>query len=126
MFSVLPRRRRPRPSSPTRPVFSPTRCTGSPGPCPNTLLLIDEAGMADTLTLDTAATHVLERGGRVCLVGDDHQLDAIGASGILTNLEAAHGAIRLTQLHRFTDPDEAAATLQVRAGQSEVIDFYTD
>jgi conjugative relaxase-like TrwC/TraI family protein len=93
---------------------------------PKTLLLIDEAGMADTLTLDTAATHVLERGGRVCLVGDDHQLGAIGASGILTNLEAAHGAIRLTQLHRFTDPDEAAATLQVRAGQSEVIDFYTD
>ena len=50
---------------------------------PRTLLLIDEAGMADTLTLDTAIGHVLDRGGRVCLVGDDQQLGAIGAGGIL-------------------------------------------
>ena len=53
---------------------------------PKTLLLIDEAGMADTLTLDTAVRHVLDRGGRVCLVGDDQQLGAIGAGGILTDL----------------------------------------
>jgi AAA domain len=46
---------------------------------PRTLLLIDEAGMADTLTLDTAVHHVLDRGGRVCLVGDDRQLGAVGA-----------------------------------------------
>ena len=91
---------------------------------PKTLLLIDEAGMADTLTLDTAVHHVLDRGGRVCLVGDDRQLGAIGAGGILTDLDAAHGAVRLTQLHRFTDPDEAAATLQVRAGDPEAVDFY--
>ena len=75
--------------------------------------------MADTLTLDTAVGHVLDQGGRVCLVGDDQQLGAIGAGGILTDLEAAHGAVRLTQLHRFTDPDEAAATLQVRDGEPD-------
>ncbi len=91
-----------------------------------TLLLIDEAGMADTPTLDTAIAHVVGRGGRVCLVGDDRQLGAVGAGGILTNLEAEHGAIRLTQLHRFTDPDEAAATLQVRAGDPDAVNFYTD
>ena len=39
---------------------------------------------------------------------------------------AAHGAVRLTQLHRFTDPDEAAATLQVRDGDPDAVDFYTD
>ena len=38
----------------------------------------------------------------------------------------AHGAVRLTQLHRFTDPDEAAATLQVRDGDPAAVDFYTD
>ena len=54
---------------------------------PKTLLLIDEAGMADTLTLDTAIGHTLQRGGRVCLVGDDQQLGAIGAGGILTDLQ---------------------------------------
>ena len=92
---------------------------------PRTLLLIDEAGMADTLTLDTAVTHVLEQGGRVCLVGDDRQLGAVGAGGILADLDAAHGAVRLTQLHRFTDPDEAAATLHVRDGAPDALDFYT-
>jgi ATP-dependent exoDNAse (exonuclease V) alpha subunit len=92
---------------------------------PKTLLLIDEAGMADTYTLDTAVAHVLGRGGRVCLVGDDQQLGAVGAGGILADLNAAHGAVRLTQLHRFTDPDEAAATLHVRDGAPDAVDFYT-
>jgi conjugative relaxase-like TrwC/TraI family protein len=93
---------------------------------PRTLLLIDEAGMADTPTLDTAIGHTLRHGGRVCLVGDDQQLGAIGAGGILTNLQHTYGAVRLTQLHRFTDPDEAAATLLVRAGDPAAVNFYTD
>ena len=37
-----------------------------------------------------------------------------------------YGAVRLTQLHRFADPDEAAATLQVRNGDPDAVDFYTD
>ena len=86
---------------------------------PKTLLLIDEAGMADTPTLDTAIGHTLRHGGRVCLVGDDQQLGAIGAGGILTDLSTRYGAVRLTQLHRFADPDEAAATLQVRDGDPD-------
>ena len=61
----------------------------------------------------------------MCLVGDDQQLGAIGAGGILTDLQRTYGAVRLTQLHRFTDPDEAAATLQVRNGDPDAIDFYT-
>jgi ATP-dependent exoDNAse (exonuclease V) alpha subunit len=93
---------------------------------PRTLLLIDEAGMADTLTLDTAIDYALRHGGRVCLVGDDQQLGAIGAGGILTDLQSTYGAVRLTQLHRFADPDEAAATLQVRNGDPAAVDFYTD
>jgi len=92
---------------------------------PRTLLLIDEAGMADTPTLDTAIRYTLQQGGRVCLTGDDQQLGAIGAGGILTDLQNTYGAVRLTQLHRFADPDEADATLQVREGQPDALDFYT-
>jgi conjugative relaxase-like TrwC/TraI family protein len=80
----------------------------------------------DTLTLDTAIGHTLRHGGRVCLVGDDQQLGAIGAGGILTDLQRTYAAVRLTQLHRFADPDEAAATLQVRNGDPEAVDFYAD
>ncbi len=60
------------------------------------------------------------------MVGDDQQLAAIGAGGILTDLQRTYGAVRLTQLHRFTDPDEAAATLLVRDGDPDAVAFYTD
>src|SRR3954452_8470504 len=52
-----------------------------------TLVLVDEAGMADTLTLDTAVAFVVARGGSVRLVGDDAQLSAIGAGGVLRDLQ---------------------------------------
>jgi hypothetical protein len=93
---------------------------------PKTLLVVDEAGMADTLTLHTVVGHVLGRGGRVCLVGDDRQLGAVGPSGILTDLYAAHGALRLTRLHRFSDPAEADATLRIRGGHPDGLAYYAD
>ena len=37
-----------------------------------------------------------------------------------------HGALRLTELHRFTDPAEAAASLALREGKPEALDFYLD
>src|SRR5829696_5656659 len=38
---------------------------------PSTLLIIDEAGMADTLTLDAAVQFAIDRGASVRLIGDD-------------------------------------------------------
>ena len=76
---------------------------------PSTLVIIDEAGMADTLTLDTAVQFAIGRGASVRLVGDDQQLAAIGAGGVLRDIQQSHGALRLTELHRFTDPAEAAS-----------------
>lgn len=93
---------------------------------PQTLVLVDEAGMADTLTLDTAVGFVVARGGSVRLVGDDAQLSAIGAGGVLADIQAVHGAVRLTELHRFADPTEAAATLALRDGQPAALGFYLD
>jgi conjugative relaxase-like TrwC/TraI family protein len=92
----------------------------------STLVIIDEAGMADTLSLDTAVQFIVQRGGSVRLVGDDQQLAAIGAGGVLRDIQASHGTLRLTELHRFTDPAEAAATLAVRDGRPEAIGFYLD
>jgi ATP-dependent exoDNAse (exonuclease V) alpha subunit len=74
---------------------------------PSTLVIIDEAGMADTLSLDTAVQFVIARGGSVRLIGDDQQLAAIGAGGVLRDITHIHGALRLTELHRFTDPAES-------------------
>jgi DNA primase catalytic core len=91
-----------------------------------TLVVIDEAGMADTLSLDAAVAYVVDRGGSVRLIGDDQQLAAIGAGGVLRDIEATYGAARLTEPVRFTDTAEAAATLALRDGKPEAIGFYLD
>jgi conjugative relaxase-like TrwC/TraI family protein len=93
---------------------------------PSTLVIIDEAGMADTLSLDTAVQFAIGRGASVRLVGDDQQLAAIGAGGVLRDIEHTCGALRLTELHRFTDPAEATASLSLREGKPEALDFYLD
>jgi conjugative relaxase-like TrwC/TraI family protein len=92
----------------------------------SSLVIIDEVGMADTLSLDTAVQFIVGRGGNVRLIGDDQQLAAIRDGGVLRDIEANHGAVRLTELHRFTDPAEAAATLALRDGRPEALRFYLD
>src|SRR4029453_2916357 len=93
---------------------------------PKTLVIIDEAGMADTLSLDTAVDFIVRCGGSVRLIGDDQQLAAIGAGGVLRAIQTVQGADRLTELHRFSDQAEAAATLALRDGQPEALGFYLD
>jgi hypothetical protein len=82
--------------------------------------------MADTLTLDTTVQFAINRRASVRLVGDDQQLAAIGAGGVLRDINRTHGALHLTELHRFTDPAEAAASLALREGKPEALDFYLD
>jgi len=100
---------------------------------PGTLLVVDEAGMAATPDLAHAVDHVVARGGSVRLVGDDRQLSAIGAGGVLRDIAATHGAVTLSQVLRFTHPDtgaprhdEGAASLALRAGDPAALAYYTD
>jgi AAA domain len=80
--------------------------------------------MADTLTLDAAVQFAIDRGASVRLVGDDQQLAAIGAGGVLRDIKHTHGALHLAELHRFTNPAEAAASLALRDGKPTALDFY--
>ncbi|WP_407341848.1 MobF family relaxase [Pengzhenrongella phosphoraccumulans] len=93
---------------------------------PASLVVVDEAGMADTLSLDRLIEFVTARGGSVRLVGDDQQLSAIGAGGVLRDVRATHGALHLTELMRFADPAEGAASLALRDGLPESLGFYLD
>ncbi|CAN5412284.1 hypothetical protein BH11ACT8_BH11ACT8_07410 [soil metagenome] len=92
----------------------------------STLLIIDEAGMADTLTLDQVVHHAATHGATTRLVGDDQQLAAIGAGGLLRDIKKRHGAVHLDELMRFTNPTEADATLLLRDGDPAALDFYLD
>src|SRR5688572_26922242 len=93
---------------------------------PSTLVIIDEAGMADTLSLDAAVQFAIDRGASVRLIGDDQQLAAIGAGGVLRDINQIHGALHVAKLHRFTNPVEAAASLALREGKPEALNFYLD
>ncbi|MGN6251390.1 MAG: MobF family relaxase [Marmoricola sp.] len=97
-----------------------------PGFGPHTIVVIDEAGMADTLTLDRVIAACANRGALVRLVGDDQQLAAVGAGGVLRDIASTHGAVRLDQVVRFDDPVEASASLTLRDGDRTALGYYLD
>ncbi|WP_242498311.1 MobF family relaxase [Nocardioides glacieisoli] len=91
-----------------------------------TVLVVDEAGMLN----QDAARALLEladaTGARVTLVGDRHQLPAVGRGGVL-DLAARFAPTRLVELegvHRFADPEYADMSLRMRTGDrpDEVFD----
>lgn len=92
----------------------------------STLVIVDEAGMADTLTLDQVVHHAATHGATTRLAGDDQQLAAIGAGGLLRDIKKRHGAVQLDELMRFNNPAEADATLLLRDGDVDALDFYLD
>jgi conjugative relaxase-like TrwC/TraI family protein len=91
---------------------------------PGDLVLVDEAGMAGTRRLDWLVTYAREQGAVIRLLGDPSQMSAVEAGGALRLLVHDVGAVELTDLHRFSDPSEAKATLALRDGHNEALDFY--
>ena len=94
-----------------------------------TLLVADEAGMLDQ---DSArALLALADAGnvQVALIGDRHQLPAVGRGGVL-DLAARYAVDRCVEfggVHRFTDPAYAELSLKMRSGArpGEVFDELT-
>jgi conjugative relaxase-like TrwC/TraI family protein len=83
------------------------------------LLVVDEAGMADTRTLARILEHAQKVEGRVVLVGDPRQLGAVGPGGLYTALCSELGAIELTANQRQHDPAERNALRDLRDGDPD-------
>ncbi|RRD50524.1 MobF family relaxase [Arachnia propionica] len=81
---------------------------------PGDVIVVDEAGMASATDLAAITRAARDAGAFVRLVGDDRQLQAIGAGGALKMLTGEADVVRLEQLHRFTNPEEASASLRLR------------
>ena len=100
-----------------------TRESSTPVPAaalrPGDLLLVDEAGMLDQDTAHALLTLADETDARVALVGDRHQLPAVGRGGVL-DLAARWAkpdtVVSLEVVHRFTDPQYAELSLAMRTG----------
>ena len=74
------------------------------------LLLVDEAGMLDQDTARAILTLADETRARVALVGDRHQLPAVGRGGVLdlaARWARPETVVSLDVVHRFTDPQYA-------------------
>ncbi|WP_200945103.1 MULTISPECIES: MobF family relaxase [unclassified Nocardioides] len=102
----------------------------SPNPAarlrPGDLLLVDEAGMLDQDVALALLTLADETGARFALVGDRHQLPAVGRGGVLDHAIAfAHptAVVTLERVHRFTDPDYADLSLRMRTGDDPAAVF---
>ena len=87
-------------------------------------VVIDEAGMAATDTLDRLAKLADDKAWRIALVGDPMQFSAVGRGGMYQHLTDTHGAIELDQVHRFTNNWERDASLRLRRGDPTVAHVY--
>lgn len=94
---------------------------------PGDMLLVDEAGMATTDNL-AALTEIAQQSGAVVrLIGDPHQLDAVGTGGLFGTMCRYNDAAELTQVMRFShgnDTEQADASLALRRGDASAVDFY--
>ncbi len=90
------------------------------------LLVVDEAGMLDQDSAFAVLQIVEMTGARLALLGDRHQLPAVGRGGVLDlacrYAEQCH--VDLDGVRRFADPAYAALTLRMRTGErpEEVFD----
>lgn len=91
-----------------------------------TLVIIDEAAKCGTLKLDAAVSWLLDRGASVRAIGDDRQLSAVAAGGVIRDIVAHAGAADLRMVMRFADPAERAASLAIRDGDPAGLAHYLD
>jgi conjugative relaxase-like TrwC/TraI family protein len=99
--------------------FHTTGATFQPGQ----LVVIDEASLAGTFTLDQITAQAEQQGAKVLLVGDWAQLQSVDAGGAFAMLVSArHDAPELTDVHRFTHPWEKTSSLDLRHGRTSAID----
>jgi conjugative relaxase-like TrwC/TraI family protein len=84
----------------------------------NTVVVMDEAGMADTNRLADLAELTAGAQSKLVLVGDSAQLSPIGAGGLFKELEHNAPNAELIEVHRAQHQWEREAWAQVRGGQA--------
>jgi hypothetical protein len=90
------------------------------------LVILDEASLAGTATLDEITAHAATTGAKVLMVGDWAQLGAIdagGAFGLLVR-DRNDDMAELVEVHRFRHAWERGASLRLRRGDTTSIAAY--
>jgi conjugative relaxase-like TrwC/TraI family protein len=83
------------------------------------IVVVDEAGLAETRVL-AALLHAVDRAeGKLVLIGDPAQLPSVGAGGLYQGLCDRLGSLELTANRRQRDPVQREALARLRAGDPE-------
>lgn len=89
------------------------------------LMIVDEATLADTVTLDRLTGIAAGAGAKVLLVGDPHQLQSVDAGGAFALLVDRRADVpELREIHRFANEWEKEASLALSRGDVQVISTY--
>jgi conjugative relaxase-like TrwC/TraI family protein len=92
---------------------------------PGQLVIVDEATLAATTTLDRLSRFATAAGAKLLLVGDAYQLSSVDAGGAFALLvDRRPDAPELTEIHRFKHAWEKPASLALRRGDGAVISTY--
>ena len=87
-------------------------------------IVVDEAGMLDQDSALALLRVADESRATIALVGDRAQLPAVGRGGVLDfAARLTPTVVDMTGLHRFTDDDYAALTLELRRGRNPAAVF---
>lgn len=93
---------------------------------PSATVVVDEAGMCGTGTLDDLVRLAVSQRWRLVLVGDPRQLQAVGRGGMFDELCRIGRSHELATIHRFRHRWEQRASLLLRAGNADALDAYMD
>ena len=88
------------------------------------LLVVDEAGAADTASLVAIHRRCQEKGVKLLLVGDSKQLAAVGPGGALADIAERGVRYELAEVRRFRNDWEGPASLRLRDGDTSVVAEY--
>jgi len=92
---------------------------------PNSILVIDEAGMIGTRQMERVISEAEKQGAKVVLVGDPQQLQAIEAGAAFRSMAERHGAVEITEVRRQAEEWQREATRQLATGRTgEAIEAY--
>lgn len=95
----------------------------------DSVVILDEAGMARNSDLGRLAQAVADAGGRLVLVGDERQLGAVGRGGGFAEAReiAAGGTARLDEIHRQREGWQREASKAFGEGRArEALQSYID
>lgn len=80
------------------------------------ILVVDEAAMTDTRSLAALCRAVGAANGKLVLVGDHHQLGAVGPGGAFAHLVERIGACELIEVRRQESVEDRENLAEIRSG----------